>query len=256
MKAGGIAGEAQLRDHHLMVGGHRIFARCSDGGPDRIPVILVHGQGVSSRFLEPSARALARDFPVHVPDQPGFGKSEGPARALDVDGLGDFLAAYMGANGIGRAALIGTSFGCQVTVACALRHPDRVARLVLQGPAAAPQDRGALRLIRLWRENGKQEPGDLSLLASEYRRADFRRVFSTFNYYRRYPLEDRLPGVAMPTLVVRGERDRLVPQGWAERVAELLPRARLVVVPGAAHTISRFWPQELADAVRPFLLDG
>ena len=241
----------ELEERTLEVSGFRTFARTAPGpGGDRLPVVLVHGQGVSSNFVAPSGREFARSFPVEVPDQPGFGRSDGPATALDVDSLGDFLDAYMAARGIARGALVGTSFGCQVATACARRHPQRVARLVLQGPAAAPEDRAALRMVWLWQQNGRQEPGDMRLLASEYRSAGFRRVFQTFNHYRRYPIEDVLRRIEIPTLVIRGEADKLVSQQWAEHLADVAPNGELIVVPGAAHTMSRFWPRS-NDACGP-----
>ena len=256
-QAGSTGADIALTDLSVEVDGLAIHARTASGPPDgnRLPVLLVHGQGVSSRFMEPTARELARDFPVYVPDQPGFGRSDDPPQVLDIAQLGDFFVAFMEACGIARAALVANSFGCQIAVACAVRHPDRVAKLVLQGPPAAPQDRSALRLVELWWLNGRQEPSDIGLLLSEYRAAGFARVFKTFNFFRHYPIEEKLPQVRMPTLVVRGDRDRLVSQPWAERVAALLPQGRLVVVPGAAHTMSRFWPSDLADAARPFLLE-
>ena len=155
----------------------------------------------------------------------------------------------MDAAGLQRAVLVGTSFGCQVAVACALRHADRVERIVLQGPATAPQDRGRLRLVRLWRENGEQEPSELGGLVSEYCRAGFRRVYRTFEHYRRYPLEAGLRRVAQPALVIRGEFDRLVPQSSAEEDAPATRRTARRGA-GAAHTMSRFWGEDLARSER------
>ena len=231
-------GLPELEAFSCNVSGWRIQARRAPGPDDGTPVLLIHGQGVSSRFEAPAGRAFAADFPVLVPDQPGFGGSEGPPRALDVDHLADFVAAFLRACGVGRAHLVGTSFGCQVAVACAIRHPASVARVVLQGPSSAPENRGALRLVSRWWQNGRQEPPETRLLLSQYRAAGFRRVFATFNHYRHYPLEEMLPRVAAPTLVVRGEHDRLVSQPWAERVADLLPDGALAVAPGAAHTMA------------------
>lgn len=253
-----LANEAPaLVERTLDVNGYRTFARTSPG-PDaeRLPVVLIHGQGVSSFFVAPSGRELARSFPVEIPDQPGFGRSAGPTQALDVDGLGDFIGAYLAARGIPRAVLVGTSFGCQVAVACAARHPELVAKLVLQGPAAAPADRGAMKLVYLWWQNGRQEPTDMKLLAAEYRAAGFRRVYDTFNHYRRYPIEKVLRRVEVPTLIVRGADDKLVSEAWAERLAQAAPSGRLALVLGAAHTMSRFWPVELAQATEDFILDG
>lgn len=210
--------------------------------------------GISSRFEEPLGRELAMDFPVFIPDQPGFGHSEGPDEALDVNGLADFIADFMDACELPRAVLVGASFGCQLAVAFAVRHRERVEKLVLQGPASAPEERGALRMSARWLLNGRREPFNW-LLLPEYRAAGFRRVLKSFQHYRRYAIEDHFPQVLAPTLVVRGERDPLVTQSWAERIVEMLPHGRMAVIPGAAHTLSRFWPRELAEEIRPFLLD-
>lgn len=94
----------------------------------------------------------------------------------------------------------------------------------------------------------------MKLLASEYRAAGFRRVYRTFNHYLHYPIEDVLRRIEAPTLIVRGEADKLVSQTWAELLAATAPHGELVVVPKAAHMMSRFWPQELATAAAPFIL--
>ncbi|UIJ73328.1 alpha/beta fold hydrolase [Aurantimonas sp. HBX-1] len=247
-----------LLERVAVVNGFETFARVSAkrGGT---PVVMIHGQGVSSRFESPIARELGLDFEVHVPDQPGFGRSKGPSRALDVEGLGDFIAAYVRTCCQVPVALVATSYGCQVAVACASRHPDIVERVVLQGPPSAPSDRGALRMVRLWFSNSRVEPStasDTFLLADDYRRAGFRRVYDTFNSYRLYPIGERLKDIAAPTLVVSGEHDQMVTQDWARTVAQELPDGRLKILSGIAHTMSHFWPRELSDAIRPFLRES
>jgi pimeloyl-ACP methyl ester carboxylesterase len=87
----------------------------------------------------------------------------------------------------------------------------------------------------------------------DYRDAGVRRVLATFRLALADPIEDKLPRLQAPTLVVRGARDPIVPQRWAEEAARRLPRGRLVVVPGAAHTMCFTSPDELARVVRPFL---
>ena len=244
-----------MEERFVDINGYRTFARVSEG-QGGTPVVMIHGQGVSSRFESPSARDLSAHFEVHVPDQPGFGRSEGPAKALDIDGLGDFIATYVKTCCSSRAALVATSYGCQVAVACAVRHPELVERMVLQGPPSAPSDRGAMRMVRLWFRNSRVEPSERSdalLLAADYRRAGFRRVYDTFNSYRLYPISEKLREVRVPALVVSGEHDQMVAQDWARTVADLLPDGRAIILDGIAHTMSHMWPRELGDAVRPFL---
>src|SRR5918998_4849141 len=97
----------------IMVNGRRMHARVSGVAGGR-PVVLVHGLVVSGRYMVPLMDGLARSHAVYAPDLPGFGRSEGPARAPDVAGLADSLAAWMRTMGLSGAALVGNSVGCQV----------------------------------------------------------------------------------------------------------------------------------------------
>src|SRR5437764_14984060 len=94
--------------------------------PARPALVLVHGVGLSYRYLMPYAALLAEHFRVFVPDQPGFGRSHKPRRVLPLPELADWLADWMEAVGLEQAALMGNSFGCQVVVNLAVRHPHRV----------------------------------------------------------------------------------------------------------------------------------
>lgn len=81
--------------------------------------------------MMPTAERLGGDFCVYVPDLPGFGESAHPAKTLDVPGLADALAAWMGPIGVPRAALLGNSFACQIIIDLAARHPQRVAHTLV-----------------------------------------------------------------------------------------------------------------------------
>jgi pimeloyl-ACP methyl ester carboxylesterase len=90
-------------------------------------MVLLHGLAVSHRHLMPLAAGLARHHPVHVIDLPGFGLSDDPGTVLDVPEHAEHLAAWLAAAGAPSAVVVGNSFGCQVAVELAVRHPDRVA---------------------------------------------------------------------------------------------------------------------------------
>jgi pimeloyl-ACP methyl ester carboxylesterase len=221
-------------------------------------VVLVHGIGVSSRYMIPTAIKLAETCKVYAPDLPGFGLSGKPSKILDVPALSDALAAWMRALRLPRAALLGNSFGCQIIAEFGVRHPALITRAVLQGPTIDPRARSAARQILRWALNSPFEPAVAwtslgSVVRQDYRDAGVRRVIATFGRALADRIEDKLPRLQAPTLVVRGARDPIVPQRWAEEAVRLLPRGRLVVVPGAAHTMCFTSPDELACVVRAFL---
>src|SRR4051794_17150643 len=103
--------------------GLRMHALTSTNLPrwQETPVVLVHGLGVSSRYMVPIARHLAPDLQVFAPDLPGFGWSDKPGHVLTIRQLADALAAWMSAAGLRRAMFIGNSLGCEILVELALR---------------------------------------------------------------------------------------------------------------------------------------
>ena len=236
------------------VDGRRLHAR--HVGPEvatASPVVCVHGVGVSSRYMVATMAELASTFDVYAIDLPGFGLTDRPPEVLDVVGLADALAGWIQAAGLGRPALLANSVGCQIAVDCALRYPDRVSRMVLVGPTIDPIARSALRQGLRWARNLPGErPGQLPLSVADYADAGVGRVLRTFSRALTDRIEDKLPLVQVPTLVVRGAHDPIVPQAWAEEVTRLLPHGRLAVIPGP-HTLNFAAPGALAELVRSFL---
>jgi 2-hydroxy-6-oxonona-2,4-dienedioate hydrolase len=219
-----------------------------------LPVVLVHGIGVASRFMVPIAELLAPYHSVYAPDLPGFGESEKPTHALSLVELTDALAGWTRVIRLEGATFVGNSFGCQIVADLAVRYPELVERVVLQGPTIDPRGRQAWRQIARLLRNSYHEPLSHGLIsAQEYPRCGFRRLVQTFRYALEDRIEEKLPHVRVPALVVRGSKDPIVPQRWAEEVTCLLPMGRLVVVPGAPHTLVYDAPSELARVVRPFL---
>lgn len=241
------------------VGGLRMHARVSSGAaPEGSPaVILVHGLVVSSRYMVPALRGLAPFHPVYAPDLPGFGESEKPTRVLGVRGLSDALAAWMRTVGLRSAALVGNSMGCQVIVELVLRHPGLVEKVVLQGPTMDPRARNAPQQIwRLLLDTLRESPSLLPIELRDFLAAGAGRSWRTFRYALKDPVEEKLPEVCVPALVVSGSRDPISPRRWAEEVARLLPQGRLAVVPGAPHAANYSAPVEFTRAVRAFLEGG
>ncbi|MEU1734469.1 alpha/beta hydrolase [Streptosporangium sp. NPDC020145] len=233
----------------LTVAGHR---RRGPGGA----VVCVHGAGVSSRELLPFVDALGERHDTWALDLPGFGASTKPSRPLTLPTLADVVAAWVTETGLERPCLLGGSFGCQVVVDIAVRHPELVSALVLAGPTVDPHSRSPVRLAGQWLRNSvREDPRMVPLNVADYRDAGLRRVLGTFGESIRDRIEDKLPLVTVPTLVVRGEYDRLVPQPWAEEATRLLPRGRLVIMEGLPHMTPYRDPRGLARIVTDFLAE-
>ncbi len=236
--------------------GYSIYTRISRVVPPSHTqiIVLVHGLSVSSGYMLPTACRLASSFRVFVPDLPGFGVSEKPDHILNVPELADALAEWMQSLQLPSATFLGNSLGCQTIVNFALRYPDKIERAILVSPTMDPN---ALTIRQqAWRLfcDAPCEPFHfLPVLFHEYFQAGIPRTLRTLRYGLQDPMQNNLTRVHIPTLVVRGEHDPIVPQHWAEKVHQLLPNSRFVVIPGAGHAVNYNSPGKLVAAVRSFL---
>ena len=225
-----------LESRWTTVGSLRIHARVGGLRQRGGPVVLVPGIGVSGRYFAPLAGALVPHVPTLAIDLPGAGRSGRPPRALSILELADSLAAWLDAVGIERADFVGHSMGTQVLVDLAARMPDRVARLVLVSLTVDPAARtGREQLERLVEDVRNERLSLLAIIALDYLGFGPIRFVETGRYALADRLEEKLPLVRAPTVVVRGDRDPLVPQRWAEEASGLLPDGRLVVLHGEPH---------------------
>jgi pimeloyl-ACP methyl ester carboxylesterase len=208
--------------------------------------------------MVPLAERLADAFPVLAVDPPGSGRSSKPAlRRLTVAGQADTLAAWMDTLGLPPAVLVGNSLGCHVIAELAVRHPGRASRLVLNSPAIDPHLRSAPQQFgRLFLSAFREPPSLLPIVAWDYLRTGPRRMWAIFRNALRERIEDALPRVRCPTLVVRGTRDLLVSEPWAIEAARLLPDGRFVPIAGAAHAANYSAADEMAGIIGAFLADS
>ncbi|MDQ6860330.1 MAG: alpha/beta hydrolase [Verrucomicrobiota bacterium] len=207
------------------------------GASDRVPFILLHGLVISSLYMIPLAKVIAAaGLDVHALDLPGFGRSEGPSEVLSVAQLADSVIEWMDASGIPKCQIVGHSLGCEIAAYVAVKAPDRVATLAMIGPTLDPAASAVrIQTLRLLRD-ALHEPFSLWLKwLFDFFRAGPRRAFGTTREMFRDPIENQLPRVTAPTLVMRGGIDPTVPQSAAVAVARLLPNSELLVIEGEPH---------------------
>lgn len=245
-----------LDERRIELHGQMIFYRVSPDPvpPERPVLILIHGLVIPSRALLPLAERLAPWFRVYAPDLPGFGKSDKPAHILDLPEMADVIQEWMRAVRIPQAVFIGSSFGSQVVAHVALRHPALVKGAVLIGPTVDPEARTLRSMLPRWLVLMSRRLYAFPFLFFAYAKAGMKRSWRTLRSTLRDPIEDHLPHLCVPTLVVRGERDNIAPQRWAEEVTRLLPAGQLVVIAHASHDVQDDAPVELTRAISAFLV--
>jgi len=230
----------------------------SGEGPklDATPIVLVHGL-TSSRALKPLIRALGTRRPVYAPDLPGFGMSDQPIRPLDISGLADALRRWLFDNDLAPANVVGISVGSQVAVDLAVHHPAAVDRLVLVGPTFDPKGRSMTRLALRWMRNvPRWAPRLAPTVVHDFVDAGPWRSVRALRAALGDRIERKLSRVDAPTLVVRPQRDHLVPDAWTKRVDELIPDSQLVTLSRASHSIRPRTAARLSTLLLRFLSDG
>lgn len=242
----------RLAEETLQVCEWDVFTRRPAHPRDVPPVVLVHGLSVSSEYMLPLAEALHDGFDVFAPDLPGFGQSGKPDRTLDIPELARALASYLDAAGLARPAFVANSLGCQVVAQFAADFPGRAGALVFVGPTMDPAFSTADLVWRLVQDAAKEDPALLGVHLADDLRAGPTRAWGTFQAALSHDMEDALRRLEAPVLVVRGERDPLVTEAWARRVAELCGGSYREL-PGAPHAANFSAPGPLAEAIAPFL---
>ena len=219
-----------------------------------LPLVFVHGLLVSGRYMVRAATRLAPEHPVYALDLPGYGKSSKPQATPSIADLSTVLDHWMDAVGLERAVLVANSFGCQIATDMALRYPKRVERLILVGPTIDPHHHSARQQVARLARDGTREPLTYApIITADVWDMGVPRALRMARVALADHIERRLPRVTVPTLIVRGGRDPLVPQRWAKEATRLLPLGHLVVLPGAGHVAHYNAPDAFVAAVRAFL---
>lgn len=238
------------------VDGYRLHAAAS-GGTGRPVVVLVHGQGVSHRYLGPLARRLSHGARVVALDLPGFGLSPCDRTDLDVPDLAEAFAAWVQEAGLAGAVVVGHSTGCQVVVEAALRHPGLLGRLVLAGPTVDRRARTwAQQAGRLLADLALERPDLLLVLARDYARCGVRRYRQTFDHMLADRVEDKVGRLLQPVLLVRGSLDPVSPRAWNLLLLSRLVDGRLVELPWGGHNAGWSRPSAMARAVQQVVDDA
>lgn len=277
-----VAYPTDLPTQELDVGGHRI--RCVDLGTGRTPVVLLHGTASSLEMWGHTVPALAERHRVIALDMPGFGYSSRPEVPLTPTFMAQAVRQTLEVLEAGTVHLVGLSLGGAVALRLGLDHPGEVATLTLVGSAALgdgahplfrllslpvigdllsrPSRAGTRYLLRqCFADRGHVNDALLDFSYSLARMPGSRRsllsaVRSLGFFGRLHPrvsqaFGERLHELEVPTLLVWGEDDRILPARHARRAHGRIPDSQLHVLPRCGHLVQI----ERADEFNTLLLE-
>ena len=218
-----------------------LFYTKTGSGP---PLLLLHGNGEDGTYFVHQVEEFSRDFTVYAIDTRGHGQSPRGGAPFTISQFADDLLAFMDRQGLPRADILGFSDGGNIALIFALRHPDRVRRLILNGANLDPK--GVKPLVQLPIVLGYHFA---SLSKSPKAKARAELLGLMVNEPHIDPAE--LGKLSMPVLVIAGTRD-MIRENHTRLIANRIPNARLVLIPGD-HFIANKAPAAFNRAVRQFL---
>jgi pimeloyl-ACP methyl ester carboxylesterase len=241
---------------------------------DQPTLVFIHGAANDHSVWALQSRYFAHHGRnVLAFDLPGHGRSAGAGLAT-VEALADWIVRALDAADVASATVVGHSLGALATLACAARHPNRVERAVLIGPAvpmqvsddllgaAAEDPRLAYELICGWSHSahsklgGNPVPGmwmtggAMRLMERSQPGALHADLLACRNYADGL---DAAAAVTCPVLVIMGARDIMTPPKGAQEMLSRLPHPRVVVLPDTGHALMAEQPDAVLDALRSFL---
>ena len=219
----------------------KLFYTKQGNGPS---LLLLHGNGEDGTYFVHQIKEFSRDFTVCAIDTRGHGKSPRGTAPFTISQFADDLLAFMDQQGLTQADILGFSDGGNIALTFALRHPDRVRRLILNGANLDPK--GVKPLVQLSIVVGYH-------LASLFKSPKARAKAELLGLMVKEPRIDpaELKKLTMPVLVMAGTRDT-IQERHTRLIANRIPNARLVLVPGD-HFIANKTPSAFNRAVRQFL---
>jgi pimeloyl-ACP methyl ester carboxylesterase len=263
---------AQVLRRAIQVGGIRIsYLTNPQPRPSEDPtILLIHGSGVSARSWAPQFEDLGQGLRVLAIDLPGHGDSDAKPEAT-VQTYADAARALLEALGVGPVFVAGHSLGGAVAVAFAGRYPNMVKGLILLSTCAKlPEADGSLGGL-LWYLPGPIRklvffsmakkilfaPGArdraVQVGMEEIRACRPETILKDVAATKGMNVEEVARGLRIPSLILCGSRDKLTPPALSERLNDLIPGSRLLVLDGVGHMLPLEAPERVNRQIREFI---
>ena len=256
----------------ISIDGYDISYKIS--GPEGADTLVVlQGWGTEMSLYDSVAAAVNDRYRVIQFDLPGFGASDEPREAWNVDAYADFFCSFMEALGIKKAALLGHSYGGRVIIKLAAldRLPFRIERIVLIDsagvlPIRTPQQERKIRTYKTLKKLLDNRvvrfliPETVKEWKSRQGSADYRNATPVMRQCLvmavNEDLTEYLPKVRQETLLIWGDKDTATPIRDAKIMEEKMPNAGLAVIEGTGHYSFLEDPVRFRGILQAFLLTG
>ncbi len=224
------------------------------------PLIFVHGLGGSAEnwlFLFPR---LSKEYQVYALDLPGFGRTPLAPEGTNIRTHALYLQRFLDAMGLSQVTLVGNSLGGWIATRFVLDAPERVRHLYLLNSAGlsreglftpyTPDYESARRAISHF--SGRPRPVRVpNFLLKAMVESSRRPAYAGFieHYDKQEELDDELSQVRVPTTIIWGTEDRILPLACAHDFHAGIPNSELILLPGVGHTPQTGAVSKVADII-------
>lgn len=220
------------------------------------PIVLVHGLSESTRLWYRNVPELARRYRIYLVDLPGFGAMRKAYQHFNLQESGSWLYSWMQAVGLEAANLVGHSMGGYVVMALTALQPQKVKRLVLVDSIGIPFNRPVQQLVYpALKSIMKTHPSFWPCIHIDYWRAGPIMIHRAAQQIVQLDAASIISSVRVPTLVIWGEHDDLVPLSLGRQLHQQLTGSHLFILPKANHFGMFECPYEFNNALLAFLQD-
>src|SRR3984957_13357107 len=239
------------------------------------PLLLIEGLSYPSYMWHRTRPILAQTYRTIAFDNRGVGQSDVPEGVYSIELMASDAAAVLDAAGVQSAHVFGVSMGGMIAQEFALQYPKRVRSLILGctaagGPTAVRAEREATQMLMARNKMSPEQAAEAAVpfvydSATPRERIDedlaIRRPWfprpeayvAQLQGILAWEAYSRLSGIMAPTLVIHGERDRLVPPGNGKLIAERVAGAKLLMIPHASHLFLTDQTEVSLHAILQFL---
>jgi pimeloyl-ACP methyl ester carboxylesterase len=234
-------------------------------------VVLLHGVPLDRSLWQAQVAELESRYRVIVPDLRGHGESPRPAGSYPMEALADDVAGLLEALEVKETVVLGgLSMGGYISLAFAAKYADRLRGLMLINTKASADSQEAAKeveeagsadpvvdkmLPKLFAESTRQDrPEVIAAVEKQMRKTSVEGVAGALRGMALRPdRTSELAGIPIPTLVLAGEDDQLIPIEESRRMVQALPIGELVVIPKAGHLAPVENPEATTAAILKYL---
>lgn len=245
-----------IREETCNLGGVAMHYYCA--GRRGAPIVLIHGLGSTAESWAALMPLLSKEYLVYAPDLPGFGKTPLAPEGTNVSTHVLYLERFLDALGYPRVTLVGNSFGGWIATRFAVEHPERVEKLFLLNSAGLRREdmHSPYSVDRVSAQRtlehmlGYSLPIPRFVLDAVVRNSQTP-AYAGFirGYDPREELDAVLADVRVPTTIIWGEDDRLLPLTCAHDLHSGIDNSKLVLLPHVGHMPQIQTPQKVARII-------